>query len=167
MVRFRPLLLAIPLLLSGCVHAHFIMDYDPVVDQGFTQLQRETEEFFAKLEAEPATADSSYVATKEFYFKEDAELQTLRTRLVFEPKSTEVLTQLDAMRRSFKEMETQHMATDGGKLGMKLRLVQGYHAPIDSEFASVAKLQVALKTQYRTMPANATAPALTPSGGNQ
>ena len=145
--------------LSGC-HVQLIMPYDPVLDQGFTTLQQNTEQLFGQLEADLGSPASSFENHKDFYIKAHATLQTMRTRARFEPKSAEVITQIDALDRSFADLKQLHInASPNGPNAAVLHAAEG---PIENQFASIFQLQLALKNRMRApVPANATAPALT------
>ena len=145
--------------LSGC-HVQLIMAYDPVLDQGFTTLQQDTEQFLGQLEADPGSPRTSFENTKDFYIKSGAALQTMRTRAKYEPMSTEILTQIDALSRSFDDLKKLHLLS--GDVGPRIAVIQAARGPLESQFGSIFQLQLALKNRMKKpVPANATAPALT------
>ncbi|WP_074653229.1 hypothetical protein [Terriglobus roseus] len=142
---------------TGC-HVVLVMGYDDVVDHGLNQVQQDTEQFLGQLEADTGTPAASYDNTKTFYIREDAALKTVRTRVQFQPKSTEVLTQIDALTSSLHHLQTLHRSA--GPNGPSLEVVELASAPLESEFASIARLQVALRTRLKGVPPNATAPPI-------
>jgi|GEM_PF-1776721 len=145
--------------LSGC-HVQLIMPYDPVLDQSFTALQQSTEQLFGQLEADPGSPATSYENHKDFYIKAHATLRTMRTRARFEPQSAEVLTQIDALDRSLAGLQQLHI--NASPNGPNAAVIHAAEGPIESQFASIFQLQLALKSRMkRPISANATAPALT------
>lgn len=131
-------------LATGC-NIRLISDYDAVLDQDVTTLQKDTEVFLNQLSNEvgqPAAAYSTS-ANAEFYVKADASLATMATRAASQPKSTIVVGQVQALRQTYSDMKQLHQLN--GDKGLSAANIANTRSALESEFTSILTLELALK----------------------
>lgn len=149
------LLLALPLLLSGCV-PHFIAPYDPALDSTMTQVQQDTEAFFTQLQFAGNTDAGTYTATRAFYQHTEPTLRTLLTRAQAAPKSHLVADQIANILAGIEKLQATHQRD--GMLNPTLLTLE--RTALESQFRSFFTLELALKSRPATPSPSILAPAL-------
>jgi hypothetical protein len=91
---------------AGCTHITLIGDYDEVIDQGVTALQKKTETYYAHLGSTPNTAYSA-----DFYDGVDADLATLMTRAQATPQYGLIAQQLAELQKTVNDMRALDQIT--------------------------------------------------------
>lgn len=135
-------LLAIGSFTTGC-KIRLISDYDAVLDQDVTALQKDTEVFLNQLDNEVGKPAAAYSANTEFYVKADASLATMATRAASQPKSEVVVGQVQALRQTYSDMKQLHQLN--GDKGLSSANIANTRSALESEFTSILTLELALK----------------------
>lgn len=152
---FLMLFIATALATSGC-SVRLISDYDEVLDNDVTSLQESAELFLGQLDSEAGTPAAAYSVNRDFYVKTGASLRTMATRAASQPRSTIVLAQVKELQKSFDDLQKLH-ELDGDK-GLSAGEIAEARGALESEFASILTLQLALKS-HNGLPAAAIAPS--------
>jgi hypothetical protein len=150
------------LLLSGC-QVHFIAAYDPVLDNGLTQLQQSTEQFLGTLDAEAGLPEASWTDNQSFYTQSDATLRTLITRAQSEPISAIIVQELQLLEKSYTDLMNLHQTM--GDKGLSHVMIVDSRSGLENSYKSIFTLELALQSRLNTAAAPtpaASAPALTP-----
>ena len=121
-----------------------------------TQVQQDSELFFAQLQDAQGTDKGSYDSTKDFYLKAEATLHTLLTRAQSIPKSDRVADQIANIEKTVERIQGMHQRD---KVLSPANLT-GDRDILESEFRSFFTLELALKTHFGNPPAAAMAPAV-------
>ena len=129
-------------LAAGC-KIRLISDYDAVLDQDVTALQKDTEVFLNQLDNEVGKPAAAYSANTEFYVKADASLATMATRAASQPKSEVVVGQVQALRQTYSDMKQLHQLN--GDKGLSSANIANIRSALESEFTSILTLELALK----------------------
>jgi hypothetical protein len=161
--RNLPILFCIVLLFTsvlttvGC-SVRLISDYDDVLDKDVTALQQSTETFLNQLDTEVGTPAAAYSANGDFYVKTNASLRTMATRAASQPQSKIVVGQVQALQKTFDDMQQLHQLN--GAIGLSSANITNTRSALESEFTSILTLQLALKS-HSGVPSSALAPAKT------
>lgn len=131
-------------LAAGC-NIRLISDYDAVLDQDVTSLQKDTEVFLNQLNNEVGQAAAAYStsANTDFYVKADAALATMATRAASQPKSSVVVGMVQALRKTYSDMKQLHQLN--GEKGLSADNIANIRSALESEFTSILTLELALK----------------------
>jgi hypothetical protein len=140
---FAVLLLISCLMTAGCA-VRFISDYDDVLDKDVTDLQQGTETFLNQLDSEVGTPAAAYRANSDFYVKTNATLRTMLTRAASQPKSKIIVGEVEALEKTFDDLQNLHKMN--GDKGLSSANIANTRSALESEFASILTLELALKS---------------------
>ena len=133
------------LMMVGCAPVRFISDYDSVLDDDVTNLQKDTETFLNQLDSEVGTAAAAYSKNTDFYIKADAALRTMATRAASEPKSKIIVEQIQTLQGTFDKLKKLHeMSADKG---LSSADISDTRSALEVEFTSILTLELALKSR--------------------
>ena len=142
-------------LLAGCA-VHFIAPYDSTLDNSMTQVQQDSELFFAQLQDAQGTDAASYDSTKAYYLRTEATLHTLLTRAQSVPKSDRVAAQISSIEKTVERIQSMHSRDKF----LNAANLTGDQAALESEFRSFFTLELALKSHFGGPPNAAMAPTV-------
>ena len=160
MPRFVPncrlLLFSLTLLLCGCMHR--IAPYDATLDSTMTQVQQDTELFFAHLQFADTAGEATYASNKKFYEQTEATLHTLLTRARSVPKSQAAADQVANILAGIEKLQKTHQRDEV----LNPTLLGLERSALESQFQSFFILELALKSRAGTQSSSVLAPALHP-----
>jgi hypothetical protein len=131
------------LLLAGCA-VRLIGDYDDTIDSGVTDVQREAELYFSKLQSSPATPYDQAL-----YDDIDARLAVLKTRAASLPKYPIILEQLTNLKSQFDTFQKLDKAT---QRPFPSAAVADAESAVAVSVESILKLELALKARANVGP---------------
>jgi len=127
---------------SACTQVQLIGDYDAVIDQGVTSVQKKAETYFGHLDSAPETPFS-----QSFYDDLDVDLKTLTTRAQATPKYGIVEQQLVELRNSVGSLRELDRITPRPvtKDAERRSPFTAGLATLEQQVRQILKLQLALK----------------------
>jgi len=132
----------IALALVGC-RVRLMAPYDPVLEQGVTQIATDVSAFLTLAEAVAGTPDSAYRQHIPFYAKTQGALRVLRLGSEKEPNSERVISQLDGIGRNLQRLRERHKAS--GDEGLAPDYLQTARAAFDVQFTSFFTLTAEMR----------------------
>lgn len=93
--------------LAACSSVRLISDYDPIVDQSVTALQKDIDTFLTRMEnPDPPEFGES----NDFYTKTEVDLRAIQVRASARPKNQLIIDQLDLVGENLGILATIHEA---------------------------------------------------------
>ncbi len=123
----------VALAIVGC-RVRLMAPYDPVLEQGVTQIATDVSAFLTLAEAVAGTPDSAYRQHVPFYAKTQGGLRVLRLRAEKEPNSERVISQLDGIGRNLQRLRERHKAS--GDEGLAPDYIQTARTAFEVQFTS-------------------------------
>lgn len=146
MLTFAPrraaLLVVVALAFVGC-RVRVMAPYDPVLEQGVTQVATDVSAFLALAEGVAGTPDAAFRAHVPFYAKTQGALRVLRLRAEKEPNSERVISQLDGLGRNLERLRERHRAS--GEVGLAPDYIQSARNAFEVQFTSFFTLTAEMR----------------------
>lgn len=128
------------LTLASCAHIQLIAPYDERIENGVTELQKNTTAFFVKIERQGGSDKNDYKNHIKFY--DDSKVSTksllIRAGATAQNKMTE--EQITLLMQKYKYLEEQHMT-----IGLTPYTISTLESSFDQIFRSILTLEVAKK----------------------
>ena len=121
---------------DGCTSVQLVADYNKKIDDGVTELQKQTDTFLVKLERHP----EPYSKHTAFYDDAKVQLSLLKTRADAIALNSLTSRQIDELQESFTELETNDK--QGNLPTATIPTVQD---ALDRQFTAILKLEEAKK----------------------
>lgn len=142
--EFAATLLAVALLLLtgafGCGPVTLIAPYDQKIDDGVTNLQKSTAEFFTKIERQGGSNREDYKNHTKFYDDAKVTLSGLSVRANAFTNNNLTTAQLVVLNEQFSDLEQTHM-----KIGISKEAVPEYEKALNRTFTAILTLEIAKK----------------------
>ena len=142
--EFAATLLAVAFLLSvgalGCGPVTLIAPYDQRIDEGVTNLQKSTAEFFTKIERQGGSNREDYKNHTKFYDDAKVTLSGLSVRANAFTNNKLTTEQLEVLSEQFRLLEETHM-----KIGVSKAAVPEYEKAFNRTFTAILTLEIAKK----------------------
>ena len=142
--EFAATLLAVALLLLtgafGCGPVTLIAPYDQKIDDGVTNLQKSTAEFFTKIERQGGSNREDYKNHTKFYDDAKVTLSGLSVRANAFTNNNLTTEQLVVLNEQFSDLEQTHM-----KIGISKEAVPEYEKAFNRTFTAILTLEIAKK----------------------
>jgi hypothetical protein len=142
--EFAVTLLAVAFLLSvgalGCGSVTLIAPYDQRIDDGVTNLQKSTAEFFTKIERQGGSNREDYKNYTKFYDDAKVTLSGLSVRASAFANNNLTTEQLVVLSEQFRDLEQTHM-----KIGVSREAVPEYEKAFNRTFTAILTLEIAKK----------------------
>lgn len=132
----------VALAFAGC-RVRLMSPYDPVLEQGVTQIATDVSAFLTLAETVAGTPDAAYRAHVPFYAKTQGALRVLRLRAEKEPNSERVVGQLDGLGRNLERMRERHKNAGDG--GLAPDYIQGVRTAFEVQFTSFFTLTAEMR----------------------
>jgi len=139
-MRRRQLALATVLLLAAlgvaaCTSVRLISNYDPIVDQSVTALQKDIDTFLTRLEnPDPPEFGES----NEFYIQVQVDLRAVQVRASAQPKNQLIIDQLELVEKNLEILTTIH--EEGLEDPQEIELMRD---AFQTQFRAILKLEMA------------------------
>jgi hypothetical protein len=128
------------LTVASCAHIQLIAPYDERIEKGVTDLQKNTTEFFVKIERAGGSDKSDYSNHTKFY--DDAQVSAkslfIRAGAVARNKKTE--EQIKLLMEKYKSLEKQHKT-----VGLTPYTIPPLESSFDQIFRAILTLEIAKK----------------------
>jgi len=142
--EFAATLLAVASLLLigafGCGPVTLIAPYDQKIDDGVTNLQKSTAEFFTKIERQGGSKPEDYKNYTKFYDDAKVTLSGLSVRASAFTNNKLTTEQLVVLSEQFRDLEQTHM-----KIGISSAAVPEYENAFNRTFIAILTLEIAKK----------------------
>jgi hypothetical protein len=142
--EFEATLLAVVFLLLigvfGCGPVTLIAPYDQKIDDGVTNLQKSTAEFFTRIERQGGSDPEDYKNYTKFYDDAKVTLSGLSVRANAFTNNNLTTEQLEVLSEQFRNLEQTHM-----KIGVSRAAVPEYEKAFNRTFTAILTLEVAKK----------------------
>ena len=142
--EFEATLLAVAFLLLmgafGCGSVTLIAPYDQKIDDGVTNLQKSTAEFFTKIERQGGSKPEDYKNYTKFYDDAKVTLSGISVRANAFTNNNLTTEQLEVLSEQFRFLEQTHM-----KIGVSRESVPEYEKAFNRTFIAILTLEVAKK----------------------
>ena len=124
--------------LLGCPKVQLIAPYDQKIDQGVTDLQKQTAEFLIGIESQGGSKPSEFEKhQKEFYDPAKVALSGLIVRSQARPLNTETTKQLKLLNKAFK-----NLGQADKKHGISARAAALYETQFNQSFGYILHLEM-------------------------
>ena len=142
--EFAATLLAVAFLLwmgaLGCGSITLIAPYDQKIDDGVTNLQKSTAEFFTKIDRQGGSNREDYKNYTKFYDDAKVTLSGLSVRANAFTNNNLTTEQLVVLSEQFRDLEQTHM-----KIGISREAVPEYENAFNRTFTAILTLEIAKK----------------------
>lgn len=128
--------------LCSCT-VRLVADYDEVIDNGVTELHKNTTAFLIDMETKAGTPAGEYVNNTEFYVESKAEIASLILRSDSSPKNSITTQELELLSDSFDELQIIHEAQ--GSEGLNGDLTAPLQTALGVHFGAILKFEIAKK----------------------
>jgi hypothetical protein len=137
---FVAFLILLLLAVVSCVHVQLIAPYDERIEKGVTELQKNTTEFFVKIERKGGSNKNDYNNYIKFY--DDSKVSTksllIRAGAIAQNEKTE--QQIKLLMDKYKSLEEQHKT-----IGLTPYIIPPLESSFDQIFRAILTLEVAKK----------------------
>jgi hypothetical protein len=124
--------------LLGCPKVQLIAPYDQKIDQGVTDLQKQTAEFLIGIESQGGSKPGEFEThQKEFYNPTKVALSGLIVRSKARPLNTETSNQLELLKELFEKLELADK-----KHGISARAAALYETQFNQSFGYILSLEM-------------------------
>lgn len=137
------LLLCLCLALVSCAPVTLVGPYDEVIDQGITQLHKDTTAFLLLMEQRAGKPLGEYRNNADFYIHALTEVASLQLRATNSPDNDLTIQQLALLKSSFRDLRVIHEAQE--RLGLNMETVTPLKSAMDIQFGAILKLEIAKK----------------------
>jgi hypothetical protein len=124
----------------GCGQVTLIAPYDQTIDDGVTNLQKSTAEFFTKVERQGGSKPEDYNDYTKFYDDAKVTLSGLSVRASAFTNNKLTTEQLVVLSEQFRNLEQTHM-----KIGISRAAVPEYENAFNRTFTAILTLEIAKK----------------------
>ncbi|HME42377.1 MAG TPA: hypothetical protein VKF36_04760 [Syntrophorhabdales bacterium] len=138
--RILVVLLVLVMSMTGCGSIRLIAPYDQKIDDGVTDLQKATAEFFTGIERQGGSTPTDYQNHTRFYDYCKVSLSGLIVRAGALSANSLTLQQLEILRQQFQDLEA-----DDQKMGIPQAAVPQYEKAFNRTFTAILTLEVAKK----------------------
>ena len=140
--RAARLLLGLLLALAagGCTSVRLISDYDEVVADSITALQRQTERLLLIIERNVDTTEASYEELRPQHDQLMVELRTIRTRAAAHPRNELTVEQIDLLAENLDRLDQAH--EEGFEAREEIEL---FRSALERQFSAILALELAKK----------------------
>jgi hypothetical protein len=142
--------------IGGCATIKLVADYDEKIDAGVTELHKQTEEFFIKLEStakEDSDKVEAYTSNKKFYKDAKLKISTIRLRADATQRNSLTVRMLDKLLENINRIESDH------KEGITKAELPAYRGGLTSQFTAILTFELAKKRGQKADEKAATTPA--------
>jgi len=126
--------------IAGCISIQLIAPYDQKTDDGVTNLQKVTAEFFTKIERQGGSLPDDYKNHSKFYDDSKIALSVLLVRASAISNNIKTVKELESLSQQFKKLEEDHK-----KFGIPQAAVPQLEFAFNRTFRAILTLEVAKK----------------------
>jgi hypothetical protein len=128
------------LTIASCVHVQLIAPYDERIEKGVTELQKDTTEFFVKIERNGGSDKVDYKNHTKFYDDSKVSTKGLLIRAEATAQNEKTQGQIILLMEKYKSLEEQHKT-----VGLTLHTILSLESSFDQIFRAILTLEVAKK----------------------
>lgn len=138
--RILVVLLVLVMSMTGCGSIRLIAPYDQKIDDGVTDLQKETAKFLTGIERQGGSTPTDYKNHTKFYDDCKVSLSVLIVRAGALTDNSLTVKQLGILRQQFQDLEASDQ-----KMGIPQAAVPDYEKAFNRTFKAILTLEVAKK----------------------
>ena len=128
------------LILTSCASIQLIAPYDERIENGITELQKNTTAFFVKIERQRGSDNNDYTNHIEFYDNSKVAMKSLLIRAGATAQNEKTEDQILLLMEKYESLEKQHKTT-----GLTPYTIPSLEASFDQIFRAILTLEVAKK----------------------
>jgi len=128
------------LTLLSCAPIQLIAPYDERIENGIKELQKNTTEFFVKIERQGGSNKNDYKNHVKFYDNSKVSTKSLLIRAGATAQNEKTEGQITSLMDKYKSLEEQHK-----KIGLTLNTIPSLESSFDQIFRAILTLEVAKK----------------------
>lgn len=125
---------------AGCAPIQLIAPYDQKTDEGVTDLQKMTAQFFTRIERQGGSSADDYKNQTKFYDDARVMLSGIFVRAEALPKNTLTVQQIEILQQQFQKLEQDHKT-----MGISQAMVPQLEKAFNRTFTAILTLEVAKK----------------------
>lgn len=133
-------LISFVLTLVACAHVQLIAPYDERIDKGVTELQKNTTEFFVKIERQGGSDKTDYDNYIKFYDESKVATKSLLIRAGAIAQNNKTEDQIALLMEKYKSLEEQHK-----NMGLTPHTITPIESSFEQIFRAILTLEVAKK----------------------
>jgi hypothetical protein len=122
----------------GCAHVHLISNYDPVIDQGVTDVHARIASFVTRMNRLAGTPEGTYAPNAGFYDDIEGMIVTLKLRADMDPQNQITCKMLGELEQEIADLKGLHRVATGGLPHLK---TDSAMSGIDVTYRAIVKLE--------------------------
>jgi len=142
LLRFNVMsfLVLLVLTIASCAHVQLMAPYDERIEKGVTELQKNTTEFFVKIERKGGSDKVDYNNHTSFYDDSKVSTKSLLIRAGATAQNEKTQGQVILLMEKYRSLEKQHKT-----LGLTPYTIPSLESSFDQIFRAILTLEVAKK----------------------